>query len=77
MPHAEYGSVGVPEAANVVRPPESTVDPACGRGPKSGGRAAGRAVSMPLAVQQSEEVRPMNAGFVWVLPLPATVGRLS
>jgi hypothetical protein len=28
-------------------------------------------------VTRAEEVRPMNAATLWVLPLPVTVGRLT
>jgi hypothetical protein len=32
---------------------------------------------LQLTVTPPEEVRPMNAVSMWVLPLPVTVGRLT
>jgi len=41
------------------------------------GRDDARACSLQLTVTPPEEVRPMNAVSMWVLPLPVTVGRLT
>jgi hypothetical protein len=42
---------------------------------KGTGRDDARACSLQLTVTPPEEVRPMNAISMWVLPLPVTVGR--
>jgi hypothetical protein len=45
--------------------------------PERIGRDDARACSLQLPVTPPEEVRPMNAVSMWVLPLPVTVGRLT
>ncbi|KMS87610.1 hypothetical protein ACZ91_30550 [Streptomyces regensis] len=44
---------------------------------KTTGRADDQSDSFQLPVTSPEEVRPMNAVSLWVLPLPVTVGRLT
>ncbi|GDY68905.1 hypothetical protein SM007_28310 [Streptomyces avermitilis] len=41
------------------------------------GRVNARACSLQWTATPPEEVRPMNAVSMWVLPLPVTVGRLT
>ncbi|TQS07618.1 hypothetical protein FLW53_31450 [Microbispora sp. SCL1-1] len=52
--------------------------PRPGRDQRAGkriGRDRDRACSVPSTVTPPEEVRPMNAVSMWVLPLPVTAGR--
>lgn len=42
----------------------------CSRGWEISGRGDARACSLPLTVTPPEEVRPMNAVAMWVLPFP-------
>jgi hypothetical protein len=46
-------------------------------GDQRNGRGDARACSLQWTATSPEEVRPMNAVSMWVLPVPVTVGRLT